>query len=75
MKGAEGVVVTNVRRGGLAARAGLQRGMVIAEINRQRVANAEQFQKALSKESLEEGVLLLVQSRGGARYLVIRSRG
>ena len=75
MEGAEGVVVTNVRRGGLAARAGLRRGMVIAEINRQPVTNAEQFRDALSKRSLEEGVLLLVRSRGGARYLVIRSRG
>ena len=66
--------MTNVARDSIAARAGLRRGVVIAEIDRKPVNNVKQFRAALQKQSLEEGVLLLVRSAEGARYVVIRSR-
>ena len=52
--------------------AGLGTGMVITEINHQQVKSAEDFHKALGDKALEKGVLLLVHSAQGSRFVVIR---
>ena len=70
----DGVVITDVAADSLAARAGLRRGAVIVEVNRQTVTSAQQFAELLSEADPEEGILLLVRSANGARYLVLKSR-
>jgi serine protease Do len=71
---AKGVVITNVERSGLAATAGLRRGMLITKLDRQPVATAAKLKDQLEHASLKEGVLLQVQSpAGGTSYVVIKS--
>ena len=73
VKAGEGVVVTDVRNGSPADLAGLGTGMVIAQVNRQAVKSVEEFRAAMEKQSLDKGVLLLVRSGQGTRFVVIRA--
>jgi serine protease Do len=68
--GVEGAVVTAVDPDCAAARAGLQPGDIITEINRRPVANADDAVE-LSKDLGRGRVLLRVWSRNGSRYFVI----
>jgi serine protease Do len=65
-----GVVVTDVERGSSAHRAGVQVGDVIVEVNRKRVANAQEFQAALAVSP--KSVLLLIKNNEGTKFVVIR---
>jgi serine protease Do len=67
----EGVVVTQVRAGSVAAGAGLRPGMVIVEVDRNKIASLEDFEAAISEADTDAGVLMLVRTREGSRYLVV----
>jgi serine protease Do len=67
-----GVEITAVQRGGVAAQAGLSTGDVITEVNRKPVKSLDELKNAVKKGSLEEGVLLLVQSERGSRFVSLR---
>ena len=69
----QGVVITNVRPGGVADRAGLKTGMVVVEAARKPVKSASDLEKALSDESLQKGVLLLVRTETGSSFVVLRA--
>ena len=71
IKAEHGVVITDVRNGSPADLAGLSSGMVITEANRQPVKTVDDFRKALDAKSLEKGVLLLVRTAEGSRFVVI----
>ena len=66
-----GVVVRRVDPAGLAARAGLQEGDVIREINRQAVTSVEEFERRVGKLKSKERVLLLVTRGRSTIYLAI----
>ena len=66
-----GVAVTDVRSGSPAERAGLTTGLVIVEANRKPVATIDDLVKVLDHKSMENGVLLLVRSGQGSRFIVI----
>ena len=68
---AEGMVVTGVDASGLAAEAGIARGDIILEINRQTVNSAEAVQSAL-ESAAGKPVLLLISRRGQTIYLTVR---
>jgi serine protease Do len=68
-----GVVITNVESGSPAEVAGLGEGMVITQVNRAAVATVAEFRKALGSHPLKEGVLLLVHSKEGSRFVVLRA--
>jgi len=73
-KDAKGVIVTNVDQDGLAASAGLARGIMIVEAERKPVESAQALKDILEKANLDEGVLLLVRvPRGPAQYVIIKS--
>jgi serine protease Do len=71
--GTKGVVVTQVDPSSPAAAAGLDRGMVIQEVNHKPVGNISQYKQALSGLS-NQSVLLLVNQGGVTRYLVVEPR-
>jgi S1-C subfamily serine protease len=68
----QGVVVTDVQAGSPAERAGLMSGAVIVEANRAAVKNVDDLSRALDEKSLAKGVLLLVRTAEGSRFLVLR---
>jgi serine protease Do len=66
-----GVVISNVEIDSGAAGAGLRRGDVIEEINRQPVTSVNEFNAALQKAG-RGSLLLRVRRAEGARYIVVR---
>jgi serine protease Do len=63
----KGVVVTNVDPSSEAAEAGLRRGDVIQEVNRQPVKNTSDFERAM--RSSKDKPLLLVNRNGSTMFL------
>lgn len=69
---AKGVVVTSVRPGSAADRARLAPGMVITEANRKPIQSVAQFQGLVRGDDAEKGLLLLVRTPKGARFVVLK---
>jgi serine protease Do len=67
----QGLVVTDLDPAGPAAEAGIARGDVILEINRQAVSSTDQVQAALEKGG-SRPVLLLVSRKGQTIFLTVR---
>jgi serine protease Do len=66
---AHGVVVTAVEPDSSAEKAGVMRGDVIREINRQPVKSVKDFEKVSSGLKKGENVLILIDRRGNALFL------
>lgn len=66
-----GVVVRRIDPSSLAARAGLQEGDVVREVNRQAVTSVEEFEKQVGKLKAKDRVLLLVTRGRATIYLAI----
>ncbi|HVC98153.1 MAG TPA: Do family serine endopeptidase [Pirellulales bacterium] len=73
-KDLKGVVITGVDDDGLAAEAGLREGMLIMKVGKTRVETVADFKKAMDEESVERGVLLLVRTEQGNRFVVLQKR-
>jgi len=71
--GATGVVVTDVQDGSRADDAGLRRGDVIQQVNRQPIKNVEEFERAM-KQAGDKSTLLLVNRSGHTSFVVIAAR-
>ncbi len=69
---AQGVVVTNVEADSRAERAGLQRGDVIREINRQPVRSVKDYEQIGSSLKKDQNALLLIERRGNALFLAVK---
>ena len=69
------MVITDVKSGSPAELAGLSPGMVISETNRHVVNSVDEFRKALGAKSLQKGVLLLLHTPEGSRFVVIEAEG
>jgi serine protease Do len=73
----EGVVVTDVRAGSIAAEGGLRRGVVIMKINKKPVTSANEVRNVLEKAPSAKGILLQIQypDRSGgvvSSYLMLK---
>lgn len=71
--GTKGVVVTQVDPSSPAAAAGLDRGMVIQEVNHKPVSTISQYKQAMAGLN-NQSVLLLVNQGGVTRYVVVEPR-
>ena len=69
LKATEGVVIEKMDSGSVAQEAGLRRGDVILEVNRQTIKDANDYFKAMEKTKPGQGALLLV-NRGGSTFFV-----
>jgi serine protease Do len=65
----EGVIVTQVDPNSEAYQAGVRRGMLIRQVNRQDVSNTQDFRQALAKAESTKRLLLLVQDQQATRYI------
>jgi serine protease Do len=69
----EGLVITDVRRGSEADRAGLVPGMIILEANRQKMTDVRDFEGILKRTASGDEILLLVrqESDGSAQDFIV----
>jgi serine protease Do len=72
LQGYKGALVSEVTPDGLAAEAGIREGMLILKVGKKPVENIEQFKAALQGQSVKDGVLLLVRTEAGNRFIVLR---
>jgi len=70
-KAGQGVVVTQVEPGSVAATAGIKTGDVIMQVNRKPVDNAAAFNRAVGGSRGDKRVLLLIASGKVQRYVVL----
>jgi serine protease Do len=66
-----GVVVAHVQAGSPAEQAGLQRGDVIQEVNRQPIKGMKDYDAAAAKVKKEENAVLLVSRQGNTLFIVV----
>ncbi len=71
--GTQGVVIDSVDPAGPAVAAGLQRGDVIQEVNRQPIKSVDDLRSAIDKNGAKPA-LLLINRRGDTIYLAVRPR-
>ena len=72
--GQEGVAVIAIERDSSAARAGIQVGDVIEEVNRQPIQSREDFDRAATEASGGERILLLTRRGDTSSFRVLRQR-
>ncbi|NIQ03556.1 MAG: PDZ domain-containing protein, partial [Nitrospinaceae bacterium] len=68
----DGVLVSDVSPGGAAAEAGLRRGDVISEVNRQSVDSVTDYQQAIRGLKKGSTVLFLVRRGGSTIYIAAK---
>jgi serine protease Do len=73
MSGTSGVVITAVEDGSPADKADLAPSMVITQVGRKPVKSVADFEAEVKNASLEKGLLLLVRSAEGTRFVVLKS--
>jgi serine protease Do len=73
-RGVNGVVVTDVEEGSVAAEAGLQNNDIIVAVNQKKIKNVVEYEKAV-KEAEKKGSAALLVKRGAASiYFALRLR-
>jgi len=71
VKPGEGVVVTEVQSGSIAAMAGISPGTVILQVNHKTVSSAAEFKHAVKESSTDKSVLLLIRKGDMQNYVVL----
>ncbi len=67
----KGVILLDIDADGLAAEAGLRRGDVIRELNRQVVRDIDEYQALLNSMQSDETALLLINRSGSPLYVAV----
>jgi len=72
--GYKGVLISDVTLDGLASANGLRDGMLVLKVGKKAVESVEQFRDAMQSQSAKEGILLLVRTEHGNRFVVIQEK-
>jgi serine protease Do len=67
-----GVIVTAAQSEAVAAQYGIREGMIILRVGQKTIHSVAEFKAAMKDESLEKGVLLLVRTQNGNRFLLLK---
>jgi serine protease Do len=67
----QGLIVTDINPGSVAAEEGILRGDIILEIDREKVENIGQYKKALKEAQGKKNILLLIKRDGQTRFVVL----
>jgi len=70
----KGVVILKIEPGASADDAGLRKGDILQEIDRQRVTNLNDFNRTISKLTADEPVLIFVNRNGRKFYVTLEPR-
>jgi serine protease Do len=68
----QGVLISDVTPNGLAAEAGLREGMLVLKVGKKPVESIGEFKAAVGSQSLKDGILLLVRTEAGNRFVVLQ---
>jgi len=68
-----GVIINEVTPESPAAEAGLETGMMIQQVNRQKVHSTDEFTAAMQKDKDAKSVMLLVSNGQGSRFVVLKT--
>ena len=68
----QGVVVTAVEPGSVAARVGMQPGDVVLAVGNRRIKNVSDFREAIQDLDVSQGIRMQVMRDGGRRYVFFR---
>ncbi len=68
---ADGVVVINVEKDSPAEKAGIEKGDIITEVNREKIRNISDFRAAISKAKKGEPYLFKIKNEMGGSSLVV----
>lgn len=69
-EGDQGVVITAIKQGSIAARIGLRPGYLVIAVNHEKISNVQEFNDALKKSG--DRVLLLVRSGDVVRFFTVK---
>jgi serine protease Do len=72
LKGEKGVVVAGVKRGSPAYEAGLERGDLIQEIEKEPVRGMDDYKRIMGESASKRQILMVVRHRGHARYIILK---
>jgi len=67
----QGLIVSDINPGSAAAEAGILRGDIILEINREKIESVDQYKKALQAAQEKKSILLLIKRAQNTRFVVI----
>lgn len=67
----QGVIITDVEKGSLAEQLGLRKGLIITEINKQKIENLIDFNRAYNLISEGSNFLIYVESKDFGRYVLV----
>jgi serine protease Do len=70
-EGFSGVLITGVDNDGAAAEKGIREGMLILRVGKQPVKSVAEFKAAMEDQSLEDGIMLLIRTQGGNRFVLL----
>ena len=68
-----GIVIVAVKTGSPAEKTGLLPGMIVQEVERQGIVNLSIFKKLVSEMDPEKGILLLITTANGSRYIFLQA--
>jgi serine protease Do len=71
-EGHTGVLISRVEPDSLAHRKGLREGMLVLKVGDKRVGSVAEFEEALKRESVKQGILLQIRTPSGNRFLVLK---
>ncbi|HEV2663278.1 MAG TPA: PDZ domain-containing protein, partial [Blastocatellia bacterium] len=71
----DGVIITEVENGSVAAKKGLQAGDIITEVNQHAVKTPKEFREALKSADLKKGVILNFTSQGTGKFEILKDSG
>ncbi len=71
-QGLSGALVAKADPNGAAFAQGVRPGMLILKVGKQEIKSATEFEAAVKKESLKDGILLLVRTKAGNRFVVLQ---
>ncbi|MFH1073461.1 MAG: PDZ domain-containing protein, partial [Candidatus Firestonebacteria bacterium] len=69
----KGVVITAVEKNSPADKGDLQAGDLIKEVDKKKIQDKDDFEKAMKAADLKEGILFVVEREGSSFFVVISS--
>ena len=73
IKEVHGLIINDVDSGSAAAEAGILRGDILLEINREKIDDIAQYRKAMQEAQEKKSILLLIQRDQNTRFVVIET--